>query len=212
MLEENSGNGRGLAVARRTYPCCLMHGDIQRILVDEAKIAARVAELGSQISRELEADVARTGAGINDIVLIPIMTGGIVFVADLMRQMALKLSLRVVTVSSYPGISTESKGAKIRGELPMDLKGKHVLVIDDILDSGQTLAVIKDALSEQEPASLRMCVLLRKPAWRRKAEIETEYVGFDIPDEFVVGYGLEYDGYYRNYPAIAVLKQEAVGQ
>lgn len=189
-----------------------MHRDIQRILIDEERIKARVKELGQQLSRELEEDLRRTGQSPegNSVVIIPIMTGGLVFGADLIRQITFKLSLRLVTVSSYPGQSTESKGAKIRGELPADLKNKHVVVVDDILDSGQTLAVIRDAIAEQQPASLRMCVMLRKPTWRRKIEIETEYVGFDIPDEFVVGYGLDYDDFYRNFPAIAVLKPEAV--
>lgn len=189
-----------------------MHRDIQRILIDEQKIAVRVKELGHQLSRELEEDLRRTGQSPegNSVVIIPIMTGGLVFCADLIRQINFKLSLRLVTVSSYPGQSTTSKGAKIRGELPPDLTNKHVVVVDDILDSGQTLAVIRDAIREQHPASLRMCVMLRKPTWRRKIEIETEYVGFDIPDEFVVGYGLDYDDFYRNYPAVAVLKPEAV--
>ena len=189
-----------------------MQRDIQRVLIDEVKIAARVKELGQRLSRELEEDLRRTGQSPegHTVVIIPIMTGGMVFCADLIRCMTFKLSLRLVTVCSYPGQSTESKGAKIRGELPTDLHNKHVVVVDDILDSGQTLAVIRDALKEQLPASLRMCVMLRKPTWRRKIEIETEYVGFDIPDEFVVGYGLDYDDYYRNYPAVAVLKPEAV--
>jgi hypoxanthine phosphoribosyltransferase len=182
-----------------------MFPEIDRVLVDEARIAARVHALGRQIATDVMADVARTG--VEQIVLVPILTGSIVFVADLIRQLPLKLSLGVVAVSSYPGKSMQSKGAGIRGEIPQDLCGKHVLVVDDILDSGRTLGLVRRLVAEQEPASLRVAVLLRKVLGAPRAEeTAVEYVGFDIPDEFVVGYGLDYDGFYRNYPAIAVLR------
>lgn len=131
-----------------------------------------------------------------------------IFVADLVRQLPLKLSLELVGVSSYPGKSVESKGVSIQGELPQCLRGAHVLVVDDILDSGHTLDVVTKLIMKQEPASLRTCVLLRKPG-KAKVAFTPDYVGFDIPDEFVVGYGLDYDGYYRNYPEIATLRPEA---
>ena len=182
-----------------------MFPEIQRVLIDEATIAARVQALGRQIAADLLADIERTGQ--DQIVLVPILTGSIVFVADLIRQMPLKLSLGVVAVSSYPGKSMQSKGAAIRGEIPRDLAGKHVLVVDDILDSGRTLGLVRRVIEEQKPATLRVAVLLRKVLDTARAEEPTvEYVGFDIPDEFVVGYGLDYDGHYRNYPAIAVLQ------
>ena len=145
--------------------------------------------------------------GGEKVVLVSVLTGSIVFVADLIRQLPLKLSLGLVAVSSYPGTSMESKGAMMRSELPRDLAGKHVLVVDDILDSGQTLDVLGKLIWEQKPASLRMCVLLRKPG-KAKVAVKVQYVGFDIPDEFVVGYGLDYDGFYRNYPEIATLRPE----
>lgn len=188
------------------YPCP-MFPEIERVLIDQATIAARVHELGERIAADLLADVARTGH--DQIVLVPILTGSIVFVADLIRQMPIKLSLGVVAVSSYPGQSIQSKGAALRGEIPRDLGGKHVLIVDDILDSGRTLGLIRDLVAEQAPASLRTAVLLRKLLHGPRAvEVAADYAGFDIPDEFVVGYGLDFDGYFRNYPQIAVLRRE----
>lgn len=188
---------------------------IQRVLIDQARIAARVRDLGRQIAADLQGALgAGSGAAGPQVVLVPILTGSIVFVADLIRQIPLMMSLRVVGVSSYPGASMVSKGAKIRGELPEDLAGRHVLIVDDILDTGRTLSLVRSVIAEQRPASVRVCVLLRKdiergtdggPAW------EPDYVGFDIPDEFVVGYGLDFNGYYRNYPEIATLSRRAVG-
>lgn len=199
-----------------------MFRELDRILIDADRIAARVRELGAQIASDLQSELDRApggseagahGDGGEDgrIVLVPILTGAIVFVADLIRQMPLKMSLGVVAVSSYPGRSMASKGAAIRGELPRDLEGKHVVIVDDILDSGQTLALIRRLVAEQRPASVRVCVLLKKMVPRAEA-VEADYVGFEIPDEFVVGYGLDYDGYYRNYPQIATLRPEAVGE
>jgi hypoxanthine phosphoribosyltransferase len=182
-----------------------MFPELDRVLIDQDRIGERVRELGRQISRDLLEDISRTGT--EQIVLVPILTGSVVFVADLIRHMPLKLSLGVVAVSSYPGRSMQSKGAAIRGELPPDLAGKHVLIVDDILDTGRTLSLVRRLIAEQKPASLRLCVLLRKTVPRAE-EVAAEYVGFDIPDEFVVGYGLDFDGYYRNYPGVAVLKRE----
>jgi hypoxanthine phosphoribosyltransferase len=188
---------------------------IERVLIDEARIAARVGELGRQIAMDLRGSLAtggRDGEGgtAGQLVLVPVLTGSIVFVADLIRRIPLMMNLRVVAVSSYPGASLVSKGAKIRGELPSDLAGRHVLIVDDILDTGRTLGLVRSMIAEQEPASLRVCVLLRK-AVGRDQDWSPEYVGFDIPDEFVVGYGLDFDGYYRNFPAIAALSARATG-
>lgn len=186
-----------------------MQRDIERILIGREKIASRVREMGSRIATDLVREVGDDRAS-GRIVFIPILTGAVVFVADLIRHIPFKLSLGVVAVSSYPGRSMESKGAAIRGELPRDLKGKHVVIVDDILDSGQTLGLIQDLVMEQEPASVRIAVLLSKNV-PRKREVRADYVGFEIPDAFVVGYGLDYDGYYRNLPDVATLKPEAVG-
>lgn len=181
---------------------------IERILIDRTHIAARVREMGRELSSQIQAELAREGADpaahADRVVLMPILTGSIVFTADLIREMPVKLSMRVVAVSSYPGTATASKGALLRGVMPPDLAGRHVIVLDDILDSGQTLAMIRDLVMEQKPASLRIVVLLDKKA-RRVSDVRADLVGFDIPDEFVVGYGLDYDGYYRNLPDVAVL-------
>ena len=179
-------------------------GDVERILIDRKQIAARVKVLAAEISRDLEALSAD-----GEVVLIPILTGSIIFVADLMRELPHKLQMNLVTVSSYPGKSMKSKGAQLASALPDTLEGRHALVIDDILDSGGTIRLIRDIVSDRRPASLRTCVLLRKTIPSALAT-PCEYVGFDIPDEFVVGYGLDYDDYYRNLPDIGILKEEAL--
>jgi hypoxanthine phosphoribosyltransferase len=189
-----------------------MFRDLEKILISKERIASRVHDLAAQIAADLRREVGGDADEVaGKVVLVSVLTGSIVFVADLIRQLPLKLSLGLVAISSYPGTSMESKGAMMRSELPRDLRDKHVLVVDDILDSGQTLDVLSKLIIEQKPASLRMCVLLRKPG-KAKIPVKVEYVGFDIPDEFVVGYGLDYDGFYRNYPEIATLKSEVHGR
>lgn len=186
-----------------------MQRDIEKVLIDQGRIAARVRELGRTIAADLvrEPSLAPEG-GDGTLVIMPVMTGSMIFVADLIRELPLKLSLELVAVSSYPGRSVESKGVKLRGELPRTLAGRHVLIIDDILDSGHTLDVVTRLVREQGPRSVRVCVLLRKPG-KASVPVQADYIGFDIPDEFVVGYGLDYNGYYRNYPQIATLRKEA---
>lgn len=185
--------------------------DIERVLIDQDRIAARVAEIAADLSRDLTAELAAEGVDEPEghIVLLPIMTGALVFAADLIRRLPLKLSVELTAVSSYPGATVESRGASIRGDLPADLEGKHVVVIDDIIDSGQTLALVTAAIRDAGAASVRSVVLLDKRA-RRVVDIEADYKGFDVPDEFVVGYGLDYDGYYRNLPDIATLTPDAI--
>jgi hypoxanthine phosphoribosyltransferase len=191
-----------------------MVADVESILIDRAQIAIRVHDLGRALAKDLQDELQRENDpdGHDRIIFVPILTGALVFTADLIRELSIKLSLRVVAVSSYPGTSVESKGAKLAGELPKDLAGKHVVIVDDILDSGQTLGLIDELVRTQNPASIRICVLLKKPPEVRKREVTAHYVGFDIPNEFVVGYGLDYDGFYRNLPYIGVLKQEAIGR
>ncbi|MFM9959548.1 MAG: hypoxanthine phosphoribosyltransferase [Phycisphaerales bacterium] len=185
---------------------------IGRTLIDRARIRQRVGELGRALASDLTDELVKEGGGqdalnhADRIVMLPVLTGAVVFVADLIREMPMRLSMRVVTVSSYPGASTSSKGAMLRGALPSDLKGRHVVVVDDILDTGQTLGLLRDLILEQKPASLRIAVLLTKVV-PRKVEVKADYSGFDIPDEFVVGYGLDYDGFYRNVPDIVVLEE-----
>ena len=184
-----------------------MFPEITRTLFTREQIADRVKAMAADIARDIQADLEKDGHTLQDmdkVIIIPIMTGAMIFVADLIRELPLKLSLGLVAVSSYPGASVRSKGALLASEMPQDLKGKHIIVLDDILDSGQTLAMVKKLILEQGPATLRMGVMLDKQV-DRVADIRADYVGFEIPDEFVVGYGLDYDGYYRNHPEIGVL-------
>jgi len=184
-----------------------MEHDIDRVLIPRDRIAARVRELGQDIADDLRTEIGRD-IGHGQVVLIPVLTGAIVFVADLIRELPVQLELGLVAVSSYPGRSMESKGASLRSELPPDLEGKHVLIVDDILDSGSTLSLLHRLVRERFPASVRTCVLLSKQV-PRAAQVRVDYVGFEIPNEFVIGYGLDYGGHYRNLPDIAVLKPDA---
>jgi hypoxanthine phosphoribosyltransferase len=179
--------------------------DVERILITKAEIAARIAEIGKQICHDLDNEPTP-----GEVMLVPILTGAVIFVADLMRQLPIKLKIGVVTVSSYPGMSMKSRGAQLASALPDDLEGRHVLIVDDILDSGGTIRLIREEVERRHPSSVRACVLLRKQIPSAMAT-PCEYVGFDIADEFVVGYGLDYDNYYRNLPEIGVLKPTVVG-
>ncbi len=185
----------------RAPPSPLEH-DIERVLVDRASIERRVAELGRQIAHDYRSHTER-------LILMPVLTGGLVFAADLMRELPHRLRLGLVTVTSYPGTSTESRGAAIRGSLPAGLDGAHVVVIDDILDTGRTLTLLRQEVLARGAASVAACVLVRKDKAEARAT-PCEYAGFEIPDEFVVGYGLDYDDEYRNLPYIGVLRREAV--
>jgi hypoxanthine phosphoribosyltransferase len=185
-----------------------VHGDIDKVLISREQIAQRIRELGAAIRRDLD-DLSRSGGG--EIVLVPILTGSIIFIADLMRELPQKMRISVVAVSSYRGKATTSAGAAGLqiANLPDDLMGKHVLIVDDILDSGSTIRRIRQEIAQRQPRSVRACVLLRKKI-PSAMSTPCEYIGFDIPDEFVVGYGLDYDNYYRNLPDIGTLKKEAM--
>jgi len=186
-----------------------VHADIDAILLSEEAIAKRVRELGREIADGL-AELASAAEGEEvGITLVPILTGSIIFVADLVRQLPMKLHIEAMNVTSYPGRSTASRGASIVGAIPAGLAGRHVVIVDDILDSGRTLRLVRDEIAAQGPASVRTCVLLRKTI---PAALETpcEHVGFDIPDVFVVGYGLDYDDHYRNLPFVGTLRAEAM--
>ena len=185
-----------------------MQHDVDRVLIDREAIAGRVRALAERITAELGGGA--DGAG--QITLVPVLTGSFMFAADLMRHLPIRLRIQLMSVSSYPGRSTASRGASLEQSLtnvPADLGGHHVLVIDDILDSGRTLKLVLDTLAGRGPASVRSCVLCRKQR-ERAVEVEADYVAFDIPDAFVVGYGLDFDGYYRNLPEICTLKDAVV--
>ena len=181
-----------------------MHKDVDRVLISQERIAARVGELARQIA----ADHAATGS-VGEVTLVPILTGAMIFCADLMRQMNVPMRIGLLTVSSYPGASIRTQGSTVIAKQLGDLTGRHVLLVDDILDSGGTINLVMPLLRSMGPASVKSCVLLKKdrPAARATA---VNYVGFEIPDEFVVGYGLDYDDYYRNLPDIVTLKQSVI--
>ena len=187
-----------------------MQQDIERILIDRHTLSNRVRELAQQITRDFRPQEGQPP----EITIVPILTGSFIFVADLIRELPLRMQIRLISVSSYPGTATQSLPARIGSDLddlPASLAGSHVLLIDDILDSGQTMRLVSQSLSQRGPASLKTCVLLRK---QRPVAMQqpVDYVAFDIPDEFVVGYGLDYDDYYRNLPDIVVLKPEVLSQ
>ncbi len=178
-----------------------MYRDLKdELLLTKEQIAARVKEMGDEITRDYE--------GVEgDLVLVGILKGAIVFFADLIREIDLPLSMDFMAISSY-GSATKSSGVvRILKDLDKDIVGKHVLVVEDIIDSGLTLSFLKDNLLSRGAASLKICTLLDKPE-RRKVDLHVDYAGFQIPDEFVVGYGLDYAETYRNLPDIGVLRPE----
>ena len=172
-----------------------MREDIRQILIDRQTIQRRVEVLAAQLAADYP---------VTEIVLMPLLTGSIIFLADLVRHLPIRMKIDVLAVSSYRG--TAHQGTRVLYPTRFDVAGKHVLVIDDILDSGRTLKTVTDLLRTQDAASVKSCVLLKKKLSQAPAA-EADYVGFEIPDEFVVGYGLDFDGYYRNLPDIAVLHE-----
>ena len=176
-----------------------MRDDIERILFHEQTILSRLDELAREITDVYHGE---------ELTVIAVLNGSVIFAADLLRRIPLPLKLDCLGVASYHG-GTESSGVVTFDPLPLpDIDGRHVLVIDDILDSGRTLHAICARLrTEARPASVRICVLLRKLITRTK-ELEADFVGFDIGGEFVVGYGLDYQERYRNLPFVGVLKRE----
>ncbi len=180
-----------------------MNADIENVLIRRDKIDARVRELAKQITIDHSPPVTEN----TRITIVPILTGAVIFCADLIRELPMKMRIGLLTVSSYPGTSVRSQGARILGEQLGDIQGHHVLVVDDILDSGGTLRRVVPTLLELGAATVKTCVLLRKdrPAAR---ETPVDYVGFEIPDAFVAGYGLDYNDYYRNLPDIVTLKPD----
>lgn len=174
-----------------------MKNDIGKILITEAQIQSRVAELAGQINRDYENE---------EIIFVGILRGSCYFLCDLTRRIKNSAYIEFMSVSSYKG--TQSSGeVRINTDISMPIEGKNVIIVEDIIDTGSTLAYLKRIMLERHPKSLKICSLLDKPS-RRKVEIEGDYVGFTVPDEFVVGYGLDYNQRYRNFPDIGVLKPE----
>ncbi|OAT80356.1 hypoxanthine phosphoribosyltransferase [Desulfotomaculum copahuensis] len=175
-----------------------MHQDAERVLLTEEQVLARVRRLGEEISRDY--------AG-KELLVVGILKGAVIFMADLVRCLTIPARLDFMALSSY-GVSSRSSGVvRILKDLEQDITGLDVLVVEDIVDTGLTLNYLRENLCTRDPASLKVCTLLDKPE-RRKVAVAVDYNGFTIPDEFVVGYGLDYNGRYRNLRDILVLKRE----
>lgn len=174
-----------------------MTGDIDRVLIGSDEIAATVRRLGDAITADYQG---------REPYLVGILKGAVVFLADLSRTIRLPLTMDFMSISSY-GTSRQSTGiVKITQDLSQNIQGKDVIIVEDIVDTGLTLGYLKDLLHVREPRSLAACTLLNKPS-RRKLDVHLDYVGIEIPNEFVVGYGLDYGEKYRNLPDICVLKE-----
>ena len=174
-----------------------MRRDIERILISEEEIQKKVAEMGRKISEDFRD---------KDPLFVGVLKGCFIFMADLMRYVDIRCSMDFMAVSSYSG-TTSTGAVKINKDLSEDIEGRHIIIVEDILDSGVTLNYLKNFLMVRRPASISIATLMDKPA-RRKADVYADYSCFEIPDAFVVGYGLDYNERYRNLPYIGVLKSE----
>jgi len=175
-----------------------MQQDLERILFDQATIFRRLDEIAEQISADYRE---------RELTVIAVLNGSLIFMADLLRRIPLPLKLDCISVASYHG-GTKTTGEVIFKQVALpDIQSRHLLILDDILDSGLTLAAIREKLETARPRSVRICVLLRKRKLHARP-VEADYVGFEIEDEFVVGYGLDYMERYRNLPCIGVLRKE----
>lgn len=173
-----------------------MQQDVLRVLLSEEEIRAKCKEMGARISQEYKG---------KNLMLVTVLKGAVVFLADLMRAIEVPAEIDFMVVSSY-GSGVKSSGVvKIVKDLDVPLAGKDLLIVEDILDSGLTLSYIKELLASRGPASIKIATLLDKPT-RRKVDLVADYIGFSVPDEFVIGYGLDYDEKYRNLPYIGILK------
>lgn len=178
-----------------------MINDVEKILFTEAQLKERVAQLGAQITADY--------AGKN-LVMASVLRGSYIFMADLTRAIELPMAVDFMAVSSYGSGTVSSGQVEIRKDLSDPIEGKDLIIVEDILDSGNTLYYLKNVLEARHPASIRICTLLDKPD-RRTKPISADYAGFTIPDAFVVGYGLDYDEKYRNLPYIGILKPSVYG-
>lgn len=175
-----------------------MNTDIKKILIDEDSLQSKIRELGAKITEDYKG---------KDLLLVCVLKGAVVFVSDLMKRIDLPLEVDFMAVSSY-GTDTKSSGVvRILKDLNQGIEGKNLLIVEDIIDSGLTLSYLIENLKARGPESVEICTILDKPD-RRKANINIKYTGFQVPDEFVVGYGLDYAEKYRNLPYVAVLKEE----
>jgi hypoxanthine phosphoribosyltransferase len=170
---------------------------ITEVLIDEDNLKRRIVELGEEISSDY--------AG-QDVLLVGVLKGAVFFMSDLMRHLTIPCEIDFMAISSYAGATESSGVVRILKDLDMNIEGRHVLVVEDIIDSGLTLSYLMRNLEAREPASLEICALLTKPE-RREIDVPVRYVGFEIPNRFVVGYGLDFGEKYRNLPYVAVLDE-----
>ncbi len=175
---------------------------LSEVLINEASLQARIAELGAQISSDY--------SDCEDLLLLCILKGGVMFLSDLSRHIHVPHMIDFMAASSYGAGARQSSGSvRIDMDLRMDVKGKHVLVVEDIIDSGYTLSFVIKTLKNREPASLKLCALLNKQS-RREVDIEVDYIGFDIENKYVFGYGLDLDERFRNLPFVGVARLDAL--
>ena len=173
---------------------------VEEVLIDEAALQARIAELGEEISADYRG---------RELLLIGVLKGAVFFMSDLMRRLRVPCEIDFMAISSY-GASTDSSGVvRILKDLDINIEGRHVLVVEDIIDSGLTLSYLMRNLEAREPASLEVCALMTKPD-RREIDVDVRYVGFEIPNRFVIGYGLDFAERYRNLPFVAVLHSDLI--
>src|SRR2546428_8893968 len=177
-----------------------MQDDLERVLFDEAAIHRRLDEIAAQISADYRD---------RELTVIAVLNGNLMFMADLLRRIPLPLKLDCLSVASYHGKTQTSGEVVFKQIAPPDVADRHILILDDILDSGHTLAAIREKLETAKPRSIRVCVLLSKKK-RRARHVDADYVGFEIEDEFVVGYGLDFMERYRNLPCVGVLRRELI--
>lgn len=171
---------------------------IERVLITKEELANKAKELGARISRDYEG---------KDLMLVGVLKGGVVFLADLAREITIPTDMDFISVSSYGNSSKSSGVVRIIKDLDTDITGKDILIVEDIIDTGLTLKHLTELLHTRGPASIKICAALDKPS-RRQADITIDYKGIEIPDEYVIGYGLDYAGKYRNIPEVCVLKRE----
>lgn len=172
--------------------------DIERVLISEEELQKRIGELGQQLAKDYDG---------KDPIFVGVLKGVVNFFTDMVRATPIRCQYEFMAVSSYGGGTSTSGNVKLLKDVLCNIKGRHVVILEDILDSGLTLKFVTEHLRSMEPASLKICTMLDKPE-RRKVDIFADYVGFTIPNEFVVGFGLDYQEFYRNLPFVGVLKPE----
>ncbi len=175
-----------------------LESDIQEILLSEEEIEAKVKELGERISEDYQD---------RELVIVGVLRGAFLFLSDLIRHIKVPISVDFVAISSYGGYTESSGVVKIVKDLDESIEGRHILIVEDIVDTGLTLDYLLRIIRARKPASVKVCALLDKPT-RRQVEVDIHYKGFEIPDKFVVGYGLDFNQRYRNLPFVGVLKPD----